>query len=94
MVGCKLHSKYPLLLTLLLELIDTQWDVNVLPKTYAKLFEEELIDTQWDVNTWKQQEKTAESQRINRYIVECKSANRCNFKRNVFHRYAVALVQL
>lgn len=32
--------------------------------------------------------------RINRYIVECKSANRCNFKRNVFHRYAVALVQL
>ncbi len=54
----------------------------------------ELIDTQWDVNTWKQQEKTAESQRINRYVVECKSANRCNFKRNVFHRYSVALVQL
>ena len=54
----------------------------------------ELIDTWWNVNTWKQQEKTAESQRINRYIVECKSANRCNFKRNVFHRYSVALVQL
>ena len=76
------------------ELIDTWWDVNEEPVEEPTEEPHELIDTWWDVNTWKQQEKTAESQRINRYIVECKSANRCNFKRNVFHRYSVALVQL
>ena len=57
-----------------MELIDTWWDVNVLPKTYAKLFEEELIDTQWDVNMQKARFYDRMVFEINRYIVECKFA--------------------
>ena len=76
------------------ELIDTQWDVNENKDSdYAQEYGE-LIDTQWDVNDNKPFKSYMDAERINRYIVECKSANRCNFKRNVFHRYSVALVQL
>ena len=32
-------------------LIDTWWNVNVIPKTFAKIFDEVLIDTWWNVNT-------------------------------------------
>ena len=40
-----------------IELIDTQWDVNMKdPKAYID-FDTELIDTQWDVNVKKQNDK-------------------------------------
>ena len=32
------------------ELIDTQWDVNLLKATIRNSTNDELIDTQWDVN--------------------------------------------
>ena len=35
----------------LIELIDTQWDVNMDKEGTLIIFDEELIDTQWDVNT-------------------------------------------
>ena len=34
----------------LMELIDTQWDVNVIEYNKGFLNAKELIDTQWDVN--------------------------------------------
>ena len=48
-VGCK-QSMTERLLYMLLELIDTQWDVNTPKKLEIYFDRKELIDTQWDVN--------------------------------------------
>ena len=49
-VGCKLTTSNGSSMTSALELIDTQWDVNIGNLTSQMFANIELIDTQWDVN--------------------------------------------
>ena len=56
----------------LMELIDTQWDVNVIEYNKGFLNAKELIDTQWDVNALKPVQEGNAGFRINRYIGGCK----------------------
>ena len=54
------------------ELIDTLWNVNF-PVPHASLIALlELIDTLWNVNKEVFADAVSASQRINRYIMECK----------------------
>ena len=48
-VGCKFVYPYSLVSNFM-ELIDTQWDVNVSEFKKVNITGKELIDTQWDVN--------------------------------------------
>ena len=57
----------------LMELIDTQWDVNVIEYNKGFLNAKELIDTQWDVNDDMTVDIRNLLKGINRYIVGCKS---------------------
>ena len=52
-------------------LIDTWWNVNVIPKTFAKIFDEVLVDTWWNVNCFTPAEDCHTLIRFNRYMVEC-----------------------
>ena len=53
------------------ELIDTLWNVNIMPLSAFFFQIEELIDTLWNVNTVVN-ECEKRKIRINRYIMECK----------------------
>ena len=53
------------------ELIDTQWDVNIVASRHDYVNVFELIDTQWDVNFFIIR-LSIKCDRINRYIVGCK----------------------
>ena len=48
-VGCKCQGQH-MCLQPQSELIDTQWDVNIVASRYDYVNVFELIDTQWDVN--------------------------------------------
>ena len=56
----------------MVELIDTQWDVNRIAVKISCVFVVELIDTQWDVNYVKKFRIDMQKLGINRYIVGCK----------------------
>ena len=58
-----------------MELIDTQWDVNVEVQAVVMTGNPELIDTQWDVKYDNYGIGTEIVVRINRYIVGCKYHN-------------------
>ena len=60
---------------ILVELIDTQWDVNNSEYENDYISLGELIDTQWDVNKGLEKKYIEHTLRINRYIVGCKYAN-------------------
>ena len=55
-----------------IELIDTQWNVNVNVFFVKKMPRYELIDTQWNVNNLRKKIPCTQKNGINRYIVECK----------------------
>ena len=55
-----------------MDLIDTQWNVNILVQTQKPLHKTDLIDTQWNVNETSVRLFDDRKARFNRYIVECK----------------------
>ena len=54
------------------ELIDTLWNVNVIPGLMYYCLDYELIDTLWNVNVFMMSNPFSICFRINRYIMECK----------------------
>ena len=54
------------------ELIDTLWNVNRTNRSRSRRYTDELIDTLWNVNVYSGTGSVVKSQRINRYIMECK----------------------
>ena len=71
MLGCKCYTAVKLY-AVLLELIDTCWDVNkdVQGRRLDLLLE--LIDTCWDVNFMRNLILILSFMRINRYMLGCK----------------------
>ena len=57
---------------MLVELIDTLWNVNKTDGFYLNIPDTELIDTLWNVNLTSKQAEYLQGCRINRYIMECK----------------------
>ena len=68
---CKFSKKYRLT-PVLLELIDTLWNVNTNIMYKKEDIHTELIDTLWNVNMKLLLVLLVAKQRINRYIMECK----------------------
>ena len=66
---------------LILELIDTLWNVNYYKYTQETYGTMELIDTLWNVNLISERERLCKELRINRYIMECKSRVQEHIKR-------------
>ena len=68
---CKLYSPTTTL-TMHSELIDTLWNVNESLSPHISAHSRELIDTLWNVNKCYHCAVAINSNRINRYIMECK----------------------
>ena len=68
---CKFASANPLT-SLVIELIDTLWNVNETYCLVPRPQSIELIDTLWNVNVFFKSCYKINFSRINRYIMECK----------------------